>query len=599
MGIPLSSLSNKLGVNVAATDIFLVSNSDSTQDNKITRDELSKAFTGFYAQAGEGFTIFESNGVYGLSVSGSNGFVGINDRTPFVSLDVIDNTASTNGSGQIRLSTPNSGRKIGFSLSDPNTYYQFSKKPNDIKLYLESSVNNGSTFTNLFVVDQSGNFGITNSTEALSDKFLVSGASIQFQNSGNAILFDPYNTEIKTSANDETLFLNYNNIADINIGRNAVYVDNNLTAPKVGLGHSIPDTLLHVSGIGSVFKLQSSSVAVNQSFRNSTTFGNIGINSNKFYFGPNNGLSDSNIVYNMAGIGTLGIGNSNPIYKLDLVSSGPTDYTVAHFETTGAKTIEIGIGSNRPLDAGAGDTGPRNSFLTLSRYDGSSDVDKWSIGNIYNDSTFGGNDDFVFITNGYFGASPNVVAKLSKAGSLDIDGSYTTNDAYCKGKFVQVFKTRLTGNNIYFDPFSESSSASPSGHNEILCPFGITPYAGRIEKIQIISSDNLAAYQDGRFEIAAITQIPNTPSGVTGQTSFLPCSTNITTISGAIGYVDFPAISRNQLITLNRTQFTNTTAFASGQLLQYRICQNFDAANPGLTTAKNYTVMSTVSFTVT
>ena len=283
MGIPLSSLSNKLGVNVAATDIFLVSNSDSTQDNKITRDELSKAFTGFYAQAGEGFTIFESNGVYGLSVSGSNGFVGINDRTPFVSLDVIDNTASTNGSGQIRLSTPNSGRKIGFSLSDPNTYYQFSKKPNDIKLYLESSVNNGSTFTNLFVVDQSGNFGITNSTEALSDKFLVSGASIQFQNSGNAILFDPYNTEIKTSANDETLFLNYNNIADINIGRNAVYVDNNLTAPKVGLGHSIPDTLLHVSGIGSVFKLQSSSVAVNQSFRNSTTFGNIGINSNKFY----------------------------------------------------------------------------------------------------------------------------------------------------------------------------------------------------------------------------------------------------------------------------------------------------------------------------
>jgi len=182
---------------------------------------------------------------------------------------------------------------------------------------------------------------------------------------------------------------------------------------------------------------------------------------------------------------------------------------------------------------------------------------------------------------------------------LDIKGGITTSGNYTKGKFVQVFKTRLTGNNIYFDPFSESSSPSPSGHNEILCPFGITPYAGRIEKIQIISSDNLASYQEGRFEIAAITQVANAPLGITGQTSFLPCSTNLTTISGAIGYMDFPAISRNQLITLNRTQFTNTTAFASGQLLQYRICQNFDAANPGLTTAKNYTVMSTVSFTVT
>ena len=134
MGITLSSLSNKLGVNVAATDIFLVSNSDSSQDNKITRDELSKSFSSFYAQAGEGFTIFENNGVYGLSVSGSNGFVGINDRTPFVSLDVIDNLAATNGFGQIRLSTPDSGRRIGFSLSDPNAYYEFTKKENDTKL---------------------------------------------------------------------------------------------------------------------------------------------------------------------------------------------------------------------------------------------------------------------------------------------------------------------------------------------------------------------------------------------------------------------------------------------------------------------------------
>ena len=129
MGIPLSSLSDKLGINVAATDIFLISNTDSSQDNKITRDELSKAFTGFYAQNNQGFTILENNGIYGMSVSGNYGFVGINDRSPFVSLDVVDNLTATNGSGQIRLSTVDSGRKIAFSLSDPNTYYEFSKKP--------------------------------------------------------------------------------------------------------------------------------------------------------------------------------------------------------------------------------------------------------------------------------------------------------------------------------------------------------------------------------------------------------------------------------------------------------------------------------------
>ena len=90
----------------------------------------------------------------------------------------------------------------------------------------------------------------------------------------------------------------------------------------------------------------------------------------------------------------------------------------------------------------------------------------------------------------------------------------------------------------------------------------------------------------------------NTPVGVIDQTTFLPCSTS-STISGAIGYLDIAAITRNQLLTLNRTQFTNTTVFASGQLLQYRICQWEGGANPGQTTAKNFTVMSTVSFTVT
>lgn len=596
MGIPLSSLSNKLGVNVAATDIFLVSNTNSTQDNKITAEEFSKSFTGLYAKGNDGFTVFEANGIYGLSVSGQYGFVGINDRTPFVSLDVVDNLNAAPGSGQIRLSTLDSGRKIAFSLSDPNVYYEFSKKANDKKIYLESSVNGGSTFSNLFVVDQSGNFGITNSAEALSDKFLVSGASIQFQNSGNAILFDPYNTEIKTSAIDETLLLNYNNLGDINMGKNGVFVKNNISAPYVGIGHSSPNAVLHVSGVGQVAKLQSSSTTVSQAFKHSTSNAFIGLNSNKFYFGPSNGLSSYNVVYNMAGNGTFGLGTPNPVYKLDLLSTGPTEYTVAHFETTGAKTCEVVIGSNKAL--GGADTGPRNSFLTFSRYDGTTDVDKWSIGNIKTDTTFGGNDDFVFITNGYFGASPNVVAKLSAAGSLDIDGSYTTNDQYCKGKFVQTYQTQVVGTDIYFNPLYPNSSTNPSGNNSGDSPFTIANFNGSVERVMFMTSDIAAETAGGyRFEISAISPVydEDIPDGFVSGFSVSP-SSNPTTFptSGIIAATTVAGITTNTVIVKNKANFVGSTSFTSGQLLQYRLC-NIDGTK---TVAASFNVVTTIAYTI-
>jgi hypothetical protein len=595
MGIPLSSLSAKLGSNVVGTDIFLVSNTDSTQDNKITRDEFSKAFTGLYAQGNEGFTIFENSETYGLSVSGSNGFVGINNRTPFVSLDVLDNLSATNGSGQIRLSTANSGRKIAFALSDPNVYYEFSKKPNDKKLYLESSVNNGSTFTNLFVVDQSGNFAVTNSTGSLTDKFLVSGASIQFQNSGNAIYFDPYNTEIKTSATDEALLLNYNNIADVNIGKNGVYVKNNISTPYVGVGHSLPDSLLHVSGVGQVTKLQSSSTTVSQAFKNSSSDAFIGYNSTKFYFGPSSGLSSYNVVYNTAGNGTFGLGTTNPIYKLDVLSVGSTEYTVAHFETTGAKTIEVGIGSNKPL--GGGDTGPRNSFVTFSRYDGTTDINKWSIGNLYTDPTFGGTDDFVFIKNGYFGSTPNVVAKLSTAGSLDIDGSYTTNDGYCKGKFIQTYQTRVTGYDIYFSPITPNSDVTPSGNNSIHAPFTITPYNGTIERIAIFTSDTNALSSAYRFEIAVATPSYSsaTPTQFVNGFYVSPHSDPVSyPTSGIIGATYFDNLFPNVIQLKNRSNISGSTAFSSGRLIQYRLCEPDGTKNALV----DFTIISTIAYTI-
>jgi hypothetical protein len=595
MGIPLSSLSAKLGSNIAATDIFLVSNTDSSQDNKITRDELSKAFTGFYAQNGQGFTILENNGVYGLSVSGNYGFVGVNDRTPFVSLDIVDNLTATNGSGQIRLSTTNSGRKIAFSLSDPNTYYEFSKKPNDTKLYLESSVNNGSTFTNLFVVDQSGNFGITNSTGALSDKFLISGASIQFQNSGNALYLDPYNTEIKTSATDETLLLNYNNLGDINIGRNAVYVDNSLTVPKVGIGHIIPAYTFHVSGTaGEVARFQTNVSRCVSSYKTSTSTYYFGAETNKAFMGPVSTLNEENLV--VASNGFVGAGTTGPSYKLDIRATGTAQYTPAYFQNTNTQGYaQIVVATNKAF--GGGDTGPRNSFVTFSRYDGSPSTDKWSIGNLYNDTVFAGlNDYFVFIKNGYAGASPDVVAKLSTAGSLDIDGSYTSNDTYCKGKFVQTYQAKVTGTDIYFNPLYPNSSNNPSGHNSIASPFGIANFNGTIERVMVMTSDDNGDGVGFRFEVSAITPIYDefTPDGYVSGFYVSPPSNPVSyPVSGIIGATTFTT-TKNQVAVKTKANFAGSTAFTSGQLLQYRLCSSAGTKTLPVT----FSVVSTIAYTI-
>ena len=599
MGIPLSSLSDKLGVNVAATDIFLISNTDSSQDNKITRDELSKAFTGFYAQNGQGFTILENNGLYGMSVSGNYGFVGINDRTPFVSLDIVDNLTATNGSGQIRLSTVDSGRKIAFSLSDPNTYYEFSKKPNDKKIYLESSLNNGSTFSNLFVVDQSGNFGITDSTGVLSDKFLVSGESIQFQNSGNAILFDPYNTEIKTSATDEILFLNYNNLGDINIGYNGVYVDNSLTVPKVGIGHVIPAYTLHVSGTaGEVSRFQTNVSRCVSSYKNSTATSYVGSSASSTYIGSVSTLSESNLVISNDGL--FGFGTTGPSYKLDVrtSSTGPSSATPAYFQSTNIQgSTQIVIAANKAF--GGGDSGPRNSLVTFSRYDSSPSTDKWSIGNLYADTVFAGlNDYFVFIKNGYNGASPDVVAKLSTAGSLDIDGSYTSNDTYCKGKFVQTYQTQVTGTDIYFNPLYPNSSSNPSGNNSVDSPFTIANFNGSVERVMFMTSDLAAETAGGyRFEISAISPRyeDGTPDGFVSGFFVSPPSNPVSfPTSGIIAATTVAGISTNTIVVKTKANFVGSTSFTSGQLLQYRLCNT----NGTKAAAANFNVVTTIAYTI-
>lgn len=557
MSLPLSSLSSKLGSAVVDTDIFLITDSTSTNNNKIERSEVAKSFNSLTAQNTSGISLFESAGLVGLTVSGSNGFVGINDKTPFVSLDVVDNTSATNGSGQIRLSTTNAARKIGISITDPSTYYQFAKKANDTKLYLESSVNGGSTFTNLMVVDQSGNFAIHGTTGSLSRKFLVSGEFCEFQNSGNSIIFDPYNGEIKTNATDEIFSVNYNNLGDIRLGYNALYIDNDLLSPKVGINTTTPYAPLNASGSGIIIRLDGNTNNTTIALGNTVDSGYFGIINNKTYLGSSFGDSTSNLVYSHAGDGSLGLGISTPQYKLDVNTISAE--TVAHFANTGtAKTCEIIIAANKTL--GGGDTGPRNSFATFSRYDSAVDTDKWSIGNIYNDTTFGGSDDFVFIKGGYFGTSPNVVAKLSTAGDFDIDGRYTTNSSYCKGQFVEVYQSRLTGtSNLYVDPFgTNGSSAISSGNFNNDSPFGIAMYNGKLERVKLFTSDTISS--NVIFQFYAITPATTSVNGynnisTTGDYANVKCSGTVTLNTNQIAEIVFPTFG----------------TFTSGQLLQYRL----------------------------
>jgi hypothetical protein len=389
----------------------------------------------------------------------------------------------------------------------------------------------------------------------------------------------------QTLKEDEKDFDQFQSLKDLDqakakyIGKNGVYVDNNSTAPKVGIAHAIPAYTLHVSGTaGEVARFQSNVGRCVSSYKTSASTYYFGVEANKAFVGPSSILSADNLV--IAGNGFIGVGTTGPLYKLDLVSTGPTEYTVAHFETTGAKTCEIIIGSNKVL--GGADTGPRNSFLTFSRYDGTTDIDKWSIGNIKTDTTFGGNDDFVFITNGYFGASPDVVAKLSTAGNLDIDGSYTTASSYCKGQYIQVYTTSLAGtSHIYIDPFGTNASSASNNSNIVgNAPFGVAMYAGSLQRIRL-SVTSITPIANVIFQFYAITPAVTGSSttnniGDTTDTANVKYTTTITSLIAGTTTLVIPT----------------SHSFSAGQLLQFRLF----TAGP---VALNVVVQMTSSFRYT
>ena len=569
------------------TDNFVFAVATTTETDQLSLNELQKSFTGLTARTTNGIKIVGKTKPSGLFVS-DNGLVGVDNNSPTVALEVGDSFLSTDVA-QVRVTAGSASRQASYSLKDTSVLWKFTKKASDTDFYIEVSQDGGPTpsTTGVFNIDVSGNVGIFNGSTALSNKFYVSGGTIKFESGVSGFLFDPSTAEIKTSSANDIFYINKTNNDDVVLGNNVLYVDNNISTPFVGINNVIPAYPLDVKGAGQLGRYGNNTTATTSlSFENTARTGYIGVYNTNFQIGPTNSLSTGNLVYDLANK-KLGLGTTTPTAKIHAVA------TVAEssiFECSNTETCKSTI-----LNSYA--SGPaKTAFQSFATGTATSQITKWSIG-LLNSISPAFDSVFAFSLGGSLSASA-IKAYLNVDGDLDIKGGITTSGNYTKGKFVQVFKTRLTGNNIYFDPFSESSSSSPSGHNSVLCPFGITPYAGRIEKIQIISSDNLSSYADARFEIAAVTPTANTPIGVIDQTTFLPCSTSAT-ISGAIGYLEIASITRNQLLTLNRTQFTNTTAFASGQLLQYRVCQDANASSPGQTTAKNFTIMSTVSFTVT
>ena len=159
--------------------------------------------------------------------------------------------------------------------------------------------------------------------------------------------------------------------------------------------------------------------------------------------------------------------------------------------------------------------------------------------------------------------------------------------------------TRVTGNCIYFNPFfygPGSCSTNPSGHTDSFAPFSITPYAGTIEEIDIISSDSQTSTLN-RLEVSSVLSVEdaNIPNGfISGFSISPPSNPTIFPTSGIIGYVDVNAVGRNTVKRLTKNLFVGGTSFQSGRMLQYRICQT----NGTKSNDVDYTIISKISYTV-
>ena len=573
-----------LPVILAATPItdahvFAVATSSTTSQLSLT--ELQKSMTGLTARV-DSFSIIGKTVPSGLTV-GDNGYVGVDNFNPLFTLDIGDQGTQ---SPEVRLRTRAAARQASYSLFAPDVAWRTVKKSSDTDYYIQVSQDLGFNYTGVFNIDVSGRVGIFDGSANLTDKFYVSGGTIKFEAANSGISFNPQYADISSTASSDPLTFNYNSVNDVIIGTNVLYIENG-TNSYVGINNTIPAYPLDISGAGLTKRIRSSTPSVSEALANTANTGYINLNSNSFSIGPTNGLSNNNLVYNISNK-RLGVGESSMSAKLHVATS---DYTNSIFETQQRSISEVTILNSYT-------TGPVDMALMTFATGSAASLDRrWSAG-FYNTGSYV--DSFALL---YGGGTNNSAAKfiVDSDGDVNAKGSYTTNDGFCKGKFIQVHHTRVTGNCIYFNPFfygPGSCSTNPSGHTDSFAPFSITPYAGTIEEIDIISSDS-QAHTMGRLEVSSVLSIENgvVPNGFISGFSISPPSNPISPfpVSGIIGYVDMTAVTKNTVKRLTKNLFVGGTSFQSGVMLQYRICE----ANGAKSNNVDYTIISKVSYTVT
>jgi hypothetical protein len=571
--------------------VFAVSTASETE--QLSWEELQKSFTGLIARDTNGINIFGYTAGSGITV-GDNGFVGIYDTDPNYSLSVGDAGGAFHP--QIRISADTTSRNAYFTLADPSIYWRHRKKNADTDYYLEAS-ENGISFTGVLNIDKNGNVGVFNGTDDLTDKFYVSGGSSKFESGNYEIIIDPSINEIRSDGASTALKINNSVTKNTIIGNsNSVYVRSD---GNVGIGGSVLSNKFTVFGADNALKITNTSTNTTAVVLNNTAdTAYLSLYNSILGFGNTSGVNSVNNLNYDTQNKRLGLGVTGPSNKLHVYES--VSSSLAKLETiTSNKTNEVIQVANYTGDGG---TGPSHVLHTFGKSDGSgpytTDVKKWSIG-LYDDgSTNAYVDVFAFRLDGSTSEGA-IKAYLDRDGDFDIKGSYTSNTGYCKGKFVHTYQTRLTGDCLYFNPFYPNSNTNPSGHNDLSAPFCITPYAGRVEKIQIFSSDQDMAFSTangGRFEISVITP-SNDVSANNFVSGFYVSPTSPATslpISGIVSQFSLASMANtNQIYTYST--FSGSPAFTAGQLLQYRITD----ADQRVSYQPAFTVVSTISYTVT
>lgn len=580
------------GPNMTNSYVFAVSTASDTRS--LTLDQLENSFTGLVAKTTDGISIFGNTVPSGITV-GDNGFIGIDNSSPLYSLHVGDYGGVTNP--EFRITGSQTGRSVAMTVADSGVYWQTIKKSNDTDYYIQVS-DDDSNYTGVFNITTGGNVGIFDGAADLTDKFFVSGGNVKFENQGSGIIFDPKNAEIKNTITNDIFYINKSNSNDIVIGNDVFYVTNNNSSPTVGIGTTSPSYPLEIHGENTILDLENASSSRSRlRISNNVSAAFITLQSNLLNFGSVGTSSSNNLIYDVSAK-RLGVGLISPDNKLHVYDQ--LNDRIVKFEGGESTKSEVFHSHNYSVNDY---TGPRTSLYTFGRsnFDGSSttnNVSKWSIG-LYDDGATNTYEDvFVFRVDGDTSSNSAIKAYIDRDGDLDIQGSYTTNGNYSKGKFVQVYEAKITGSDVYFNPFAASSSANPSGMDGVDSPFGIASFGGQIEKIQIISADDSAydiANSGARFEFSAITPASGSDGFVSG--FYVTPSSAATSLptSGIVGQVSITNASSPGIVyTYSSSQFSGVTTFDQNQLLQYRII-----TSEGTKPDTDYTVMSTISYTIT